>query len=455
MNRQKIHLVSLGCAKALVDSEVLLGGLRENEFQVTDTPEDADAIVVNTCGFLEAAREESVDTILEAAELKKADPRKQLIVMGCLASRFETAELEEALPEVDRFFEQGKMAEVVQYLSGKPFMEFDPTYWRSLLTPNHYAYLKITEGCDNGCSFCSIPLMRGKQQSRTIDSLVQEAGRLAEQGVKELMIIGQDTTSYGWDLEEKVYLHDLLRELSGIGKLRWIRLHYAHPAHFSKKNIPVMANADNICAYLDMPVQHASDRLLKHMRRGLGREGILDRIRRVRDAIPDIALRTSLIVGYPGETQAEFEQLRSFVEEVQFDRLGVFTYSHEPGTIAYGVDDDIPEQVKYDRRDEIMLLQQDIMLEKNRSRLGETLQVLIDEYDEKAEEYIGRTEWDSPEVDGIVKIPADRDTATAGEFHQVYIDDCTEYELIGSFEDPYLQRSSSTASTQENQQIVV
>ncbi len=436
MNKKKIHLISLGCAKALVDSEVLLGGLKELEFQVSTEPEAADAIIVNTCGFLEAAREESVETILKAAQLKQTDPHKQLIVMGCLASRFETGELQEALPEVDKFFEQGKMAEAVQYLSGKPYMEFDPTYWRSLLTPAHYAYLKITEGCDNGCSFCSIPLMRGKQKSRTIDSLVQEAGRLVDNGVKELMIIGQDTTSYGWDLDVKVYLHDLLRELSGVDGLHWIRLHYAHPAHFSRKNIPVMADAENICAYLDMPVQHASDRLLKHMRRGLGREGILDRINQVRDAIPNVALRTSLIVGYPSETDDEFAQLRSFVEEVEFDRLGVFTYSHEPGTIAYEHEDNIPAQVKYDRREEIMLLQQEIMLEKNRSRIGDTLKVLIDEYDAGNQEFLGRTEWDSPEVDGVVRIQAPETAASVGEFYQVHITDCNEYELFGNLGEP-------------------
>lgn len=432
----RIHLISLGCAKALVDSEVLLGGLSEQNISTTDDPETADAIVVNTCGFLEEARQESVDTILEAAQLKKRHPDKQLLVMGCLPSRYEDGELEEALPEVDKFFEQGKMAEVVQYLTGKPFMEFDPTYWRSLLTPDHYAYLKITEGCDNGCSFCSIPIMRGKQQSRTIDSLVGEAQRLVDGGVKEIMIIGQDTTAYGWDLDDKVYLHDLLRELSEIQNLDWIRLHYAHPAHFSRKNIPVMAEADNICAYLDMPVQHASSRLLKHMRRGLDREGILRRIRKVREAIPNLALRTSLIVGYPTETEEEFRQLMDFVEEVRFDRLGVFTYSHEPGTIAADYENDVSEQVKYDRRDEIMLLQQEIMLEKNREHIGKTMKILIDEYDQESREYTGRTEYDSPDVDGVVRIEGDPDEAEAGEFYNVTIEDCNEYELFGTIESP-------------------
>ena len=436
MSEKKIHLISLGCAKALVDSEVLLGGLKLQEIRNTEDPKDADAIVINTCGFLEDARQESVDTILEAAELKKTDPSKKLLVMGCLPSRFAIEELEEALPEVDQFFEQGKMAEVVQYLSGKPYMEFDPTYWRSLLTPNHYAYLKITEGCDNGCSFCSIPIMRGKQQSRTIPSLVKEAERLVNSGVKEIMVIGQDTTSYGWDLDKKVYLHDLMRELSTIDGLHWIRLHYAHPAHFSKQNIPVMAEADNICAYLDMPVQHGSSRLLKHMRRGLDREGILNRIQMVRDAIPNIALRTSLIVGYPTETDEDFQELYDFVEEVKFDRLGVFTYSHEPGTIAHNFKDDVPEQVKYDRRDELMLLQQDIMLEKNRQHLDTTMKALIDKYDEQEQAFIGRTEFDSPEVDGIVRISADKSDAEVGEFYNVQVTDATEYELLGSIESP-------------------
>jgi len=436
MSETKIHLISLGCAKALVDSEVLLGGLKELEIRNTEDPRDADAIVVNTCGFLEEARQESVDTILEAAELKKSDPSKKLLVMGCLPSRFAIDEMEEALPEVDKFFEQGKMAEVVQYLSGKPYMEFDPTYWRSLLTPSHYAYLKITEGCDNGCSFCSIPIMRGKQESRTIPSLMKEAERLVSNGVKEIMIIGQDTTSYGWDLEEKVYLHDLMRELSTIDNLEWIRLHYAHPAHFSRKNIPVMADADNICAYLDMPVQHGSSRLLKHMRRGLDREGILNRIRTVREAIPNVALRTSLIVGYPTETEAEFREMYDFVAEAEFDRLGVFTYSHEPGTIAHDFEDDVPEQVKYDRRDEIMLLQQDIMLAKNRRYIDSTMKVLLDEYDTTQQEFIGRTEYDSPDVDGIVRISADESDAQVGEFYNVSITDANEYELFGSIDSP-------------------
>ena len=436
MSKQKIHLISLGCAKALVDSEVLIGGLKQQDIMSTDQPEEADAIVINTCGFLESAREESVETILEAAELKKVYPDKKLLVMGCLPSRFEEEELQEALPEVDQFFEQGKMAEVVQYISGKAYMEFDPTYWRSLLTPNHFAYLKITEGCDNRCSFCSIPIMRGKQVSRTIDSLMKEAERLVGNGVKEIMIIGQDTTSYGWDLPEKVYLHDLMRELSTIDDLHWIRLHYAHPAHFSRKNIPVMAEADNICAYLDMPVQHANSRLLKHMRRGLGREGILRRIREIREAIPNIALRTSLIVGYPTETEEEFRELYDFVDEVEFDRLGVFTYSHEPGTIAADFTNDIPEQVKYDRRDEIMLLQQDIMLMKNRQQVGNDMKVILDKYDKSAGEFIGRTEFDSPDVDGIVRIPAEESEATVGEFYTVSINDCNEYELFGEIREP-------------------
>ncbi len=431
MNKQKINLISLGCAKALVDSEVLLGGLKQQEFMIAEEPEDANAIVINTCGFLEEAREESIEVILEAAELKKIDPKKKLLVMGCLPSRFDIKELEEALPEVDKFFEQGKMAEVVQYLSGKPYMEFDPTYWRSLLTPSHYAYLKITEGCDNGCSFCSIPLMRGKQVSRPLDSLVEEASRLVDRGVKEIMIIGQDTTSYGWDLPEKIYLHDLMYELSGIDGLEWIRLHYAHPAHFSRKNIPIMADAENICDYLDMPVQHASSRLLKHMRRGLDREGILQRIREIREAIPNIALRTSLITGYPTESDQDFQELLDFVEEVQFDRLGVFTYSEEPGTHAANFKDDVPKQVKYDRRDEIMLLQQNIMLEKNQSQVDKTLRVIIDRFDVEMNEYIGRTEWDSPDVDGIVRISPSENSLTVGDFYDVSITDANEYELIG------------------------
>ncbi|MDC0480618.1 30S ribosomal protein S12 methylthiotransferase RimO, partial [Candidatus Marinimicrobia bacterium] len=324
MNKNKtLNLISLGCAKNLVDSEILLGGLNQTEVSLTDNPEEADTIVVNTCGFLDIAREESVDTILQAAELKKTGKLKELVVMGCLSERY-PEELKKEIPEVDRIFGSNDHRQIVSFLTGKEYAKDDPLFFRSLMTPNHYAYLKIAEGCDNGCSFCSIPLMRGLQKSRTIPAIMDEAERLVKNGTKELLVIAQDSTSYGWDLETKVYLSDLLRELNTIDNLEWIRIHYAHPAHLSQRIITAMAHCDKVVNYLDMPIQHAADSILKSMRRGLGQDGIRDRIHRLREAIPGIAIRTTLIVGYPGETQDDFDSLRDFVEEIKFDRLGLF-----------------------------------------------------------------------------------------------------------------------------------
>ena len=329
MNENKtLNLISLGCAKNLVDSEILLGGLKKTHVTLTDNPEEADTIVVNTCGFLDIAREESVDTILQAAELKKTGKLKELVVMGCLSERY-PEELLNEIPEVDRIFGSNDHRQIVSFLTGKEYAKDDPLFFRSLMTPNHYAYLKIAEGCDNGCSFCSIPLMRGLQKSRTIPAIMDEAERLVANGTKELLVIAQDSTSYGWDLETKVYLSDLLRELNTIPNLDWIRIHYAHPAHLSQRIINAMAECDKVVNYLDMPIQHAADNILKSMRRGLGQDGIRDRIHRLRKAIPKIAIRTTLIVGYPGETEDDFNSLRDFVEEVKFDRLGIFTYSEE------------------------------------------------------------------------------------------------------------------------------
>ncbi|HJN99061.1 MAG TPA: 30S ribosomal protein S12 methylthiotransferase RimO, partial [Candidatus Marinimicrobia bacterium] len=327
MSKNKtLNLISLGCAKNLVDSEILLGGLNKTDITLTHNPEEADTIVVNTCGFLDIAREESVDTILQAAELKKTGNLKELVVMGCLSERYPD-ELKKEIPEVDRIFGSNDHRQIVSFLTGKEFAKDDPLFFRSLMTPNHYAYLKIAEGCDNGCSFCSIPLMRGLQKSRTIPAIMDETERLVSNGTRELLVIAQDTTSYGWDLETKVYLSDLLRELNTINNLEWIRVHYAHPAHLSQRIIDAMADCDKVCNYLDMPIQHAVDTILKSMKRGLGQDGIRNRIHRLRSAIPEIAIRTTLIVGYPGETEHDFNSLRDFVEEMKFDRLGIFTYS--------------------------------------------------------------------------------------------------------------------------------
>ena len=427
-DKKTLNLISLGCAKNLVDSEILLGGLNKTNMDLTDDPEKADSIVVNTCGFLDIAREESVDTILQAAEMKKTGSLKELVVMGCLSERY-PEELKKEIPEIDRIFGSNDHKQIVSFLTGKDFAKDDPLFFRSLMTPKHYAYLKIAEGCDNGCSFCSIPLMRGLQKSRTIPAILEEAERLVQNGTKEILVIAQDSTSYGWDLEKKVYLSDLLRELDQINDLEWIRVHYAHPAHLSQRIIDAMAECDKVCNYLDMPIQHASDDVLKSMRRGLGQDGIRNRIERLREAIPNLGLRTTLIVGYPGETEKNYMELRDFIEEMRFDRLGVFTYSEEEGTLAADFEDDIPRETKDARKNDILELQHDISLEKNERFIGETIKVVIDKSGEEAS--VGRSEFDSPEIDNIVHVKGHAET---GAFHQVKITDVNEYELIGNIE---------------------
>ena len=424
-DKKTLNLISLGCAKNLVDSEILLGGLDKTNVSITKDPEKADTIVVNTCGFLDIAREESVDTILQAAEMKRTGSLKELVVMGCLSERY-PQELKKEIPEVDRIFGSNDHQQIVSFLTGKEFAKDDPLFFRSLMTPNHYAYIKIAEGCDNGCSFCSIPIMRGLQKSRTISSIVDEAERLASNGTKELLVIAQDSTSYGWDLEKKVYLSDLLKELNTINGIEWIRVHYAHPAHLSQRIIDAIANCDKVCNYLDMPIQHASDDMLKAMRRGLGQDGIKNRISRLRDAVPNIALRTTLIVGHPGETEDDYHQLKDFVEEIRFDRLGIFTYSEEEGTLAADLKDDVPREVKDNRKNEILELQHEISLEKNESFIGKRLRVIIDE--SQGNVTVGRSEYDSPEIDNIIHI---KGTAEVGVFHDIQIIKANEYELIG------------------------
>jgi ribosomal protein S12 methylthiotransferase len=425
MIKQKFNFISLGCAKALVDSEKLIGALKNTNYDITDNPEDADTMVINTCGFIDMARQESIDTILQATELKKKGTLNKLVVMGCLSERY-PKELSKDIPEVDYFFGSNDHVKIMQLLTGKEFSQDDPIFLRSILTPQHYAYIKIAEGCDNGCSFCSIPIMRGLQKSRSIDSIIWEAEKLSDQGVKELLIIAQDTTSYGWDLKPKQYLNNLVEELDRLD-FEWIRIHYAHPAHLSRKIIQSIANANNFCSYLDMPIQHASDPILKSMRRGLNAEGIKKRIQLLRDAVQDIKIRTTLIVGYPGETEEDFEKLCSFIEEVRFDRLGVFTYSEEEGTLAEALKDDIPQAVKNDRKAKIMDLQANISNENNQLMIGKELRVLVDDAGEKHS--VGRTEFDSPEIDNIVNIGAKLEV---GQFYNVKIQSANEFELIGT-----------------------
>ncbi len=425
---QSICVITLGCSKNIVDSEILIGGINSANVSIVKDPIKADTIIVNTCGFLESAREESVDVILEAGELKKTGNLKKLIVAGCFSERYKD-ELHKELPEVDYFFGSNDHSDIIAMATGEKYKQADPEYFRSLLTPNHYAYLKIAEGCDNGCSFCSIPLMRGLQVSKPVEENVLEAQRLADSGVKELLVIAQDSTSYGWDLPKKSSLHELMDKLDNITGLEWIRLHYAHPAHLHREMMNRFNSLKKLLPYIDMPVQHGSDSILKSMRRGLKSDGIRKKIQELREINSNIVIRTSIIVGYPGETEKDFQKLYDFVDEIKFDRLGVFTYSHEEDTHGYNtLKDNIPQQVKFDRMDAIMLLQQDINLEKNKRLIGSTEKVLIDLYTDDGFS-IGRSYRDSPEVDNTVRI---KDKLPIGEILDIKITDATEYELIGS-----------------------
>jgi len=426
-DRKTLHLISLGCAKNLVDSEILLGGLKNTQYDVTESPDDADTIIINTCGFLDIAREESVDTILQAAELRKKGAIEQLVVMGCLSERYHN-DLKKEIPEVDRFFGTNDHKQIASFVTGKDYGKDDPLFFRSILTPSHFAYLKIAEGCDNGCSFCSIPIMRGLQKSRTIPELISETGRLVNNGTKEIMIIAQDTTSYGWDLDKKVYLSDLISEMDKIDNgPEWIRIHYAHPAHLNQRIIDSMAKSDRVCNYIDMPIQHASDNLLRSMRRGLNQEGIRRKIDNLRIAIPDISIRTTVIVGYPGEEEEHFLELTDFISEIKFDHLGVFTYSEEEGTPAADLKDNIPRELKDERKSIIMDLQNNIDSERNSYMVGRSYDVIVDEVSNNIA--VGRTQYDAPEIDKIVRI---NDFVEKGDIYQVEIDDYNEYELIGS-----------------------
>jgi len=423
---KNINLISLGCAKNLVDSEILLGGLKKSNFNIVDNSKNADIVIVNTCGFLDSARDESVDVILEAGELRSKGEIEQLVVMGCFSERYDN-DLKREIPEVDAFFGTSDHAKIISFLTGEEYVKSDPDYFRSLLTPKHYAYLKIAEGCDNGCSFCSIPLMRGLQISRSIEANVEEARRLGKQGVKEILVIGQDTTSYGWDLKPKATLHELMDELNKIDEIDWIRLHYAHPAHLHREMIARFGKLEKLLPYIDMPIQHASTKLLKSMRRGLGKDGILKRIEALRNACPNIILRTSIIVGYPGETEEDFLELYDFIKKVRFDRLGVFTYSEEEGTFAEKqLNDNVPQQVKYDRMDKIMTIQQEISYENNQQLIGTTQKIIIDQHLD-SNESIGRSFRDSPEVDNIFRIDG---LHPVGEFINAKVISASEYEII-------------------------
>ena len=426
----KISLVSLGCAKNLVDSEILIGGLKSEKYEIVTRIDEADTIIINTCGFLDVAREESVDTILECTELKKQGLVEKLIVMGCFSARYDT-ELRKEIPEVDQFFGTSDHSEILSYLTGKDFKKNDPNYFRSLLTPKHYAYLKIAEGCDNVCSFCSIPMMRGMQKSNTLEQNLIEVQNLSDRGVKELLVISQDTTTYGWDLSPKSSLHELMEVIDKVENIEWIRLHYAHPAHLNRKMIDKFRTLNKLIPYVDMPTQHGADNMLKKMKRGLNSSGIKKRIDLLRNANNNISLRTSMIVGFPGETDKDFDDLVNFIKDVEFDRLGVFKYSEEEGTsAALDYKDDIPKKVKQERYDEVMMLQQKINYDKNKDRIGRKEKVIVDVANESGWS-LARSYRDAPEIDNYVKI---NQKLNVGEFYNVEIKEAFEYDVIGELE---------------------
>jgi len=433
MAKLKLNIVTLGCSKNKVDSEHLAGLLPANMYQIRhDSDKKADVVVVNTCGFIGDAKEESIDTILSYAAARKQGDVKQLIVMGCLSERYKKA-LENEIHEVDAFFGASDLDAIAKLLtattdSNSRLVPYH--YKRVLSTPRHYAYLKVSEGCDRGCSFCAIPLIRGKHKSIPIPDLVNEARYLASKGTKELILIAQDLTYYGIDLYGERKIGQLVSQLAEIPTIKWIRLQYAYPAGFPEDLIALMATNPKVCRYLDLPLQHISDRVLKSMKRGLNKKQSLELIQKIRWQIPGLAFRTTLIVGYPGETWEEFDELYDFVKTQQFERLGVFTYSAEEDTPAFALTDDVPETVKNERLERIMALQQEISQKLNAQRIGSVMEVIVDS--EEAGYYVGRSMFDSPEVDNEVLISKEGIQMKVGGFYKVMITDASEFDLQGT-----------------------
>lgn len=422
----KIEIITLGCSKNVVDTERLSRQLVANNFEVTTNSEDSDSVIINTCGFIDAAKEESIDTILQAVELKKQGKIKKIVVAGCLSERFKD-ELIKEIPDVDVFFGTEEYEGIVKEFGGD--LKKELLGERELSTPKHFAYLKISEGCDNPCSFCAIPLMRGLHKSVPLDDLIIEASSLAQKGVKELIIIGQDTTDYGKDLYGKRNLGELLNKLSKIEGIEWIRLLYAYPSHFPKDAMDEIANNPKICKYIDIPLQHISDDVLKSMRRGITKKTTTNLLEELKSKIPNLTLRTTFILGYPNETDKDFDELKEFIKEIKFDKLGVFDYSVEENTPSYILGDKVSAEVKEQRKSELMEIQKEISLQKNQQMIGKRIKVLID--DIEGEYFVGRTERDAPEVDGEVLIKAEDKLLKIGAFYNIEIFDCNDYDLFG------------------------
>lgn len=425
-NKGKINIVTLGCSKNIVDSEVLMGQLKGNKFDVSHESEKLDfgTVIINTCGFIDNAKQESIDTILKYVELKEKGDIEKVYVTGCLSQRYKD-DLEKEIPNVDAYFGTNDLVRILKTVGADYKHELIGE--RLITTPSHYAYFKIAEGCNRPCSFCAIPLMRGGHVSKTIEDLVKEAKHLAKNGTKELILIAQDLTYYGLDIYNDRKLGDLLKHLSDIEGIDWIRMQYAYPSQFPMDVLDVMNERSNICKYLDMPLQHITDNMLKSMRRGISKRRTIELVNDIRSKVPDIALRTTLIAGYPGETEKDVEEVLKFVEEMRFDRLGVFTYSHEENTHAYSLVDDIPDTEKQERADQIMAVQQDISLELNQAKVGKEYKVLIDRIEK--DHFVGRTEYDSPEVDNEVLITAKDEYLRIGDFVNVVIESAEEFDL--------------------------
>lgn len=428
LKKNKVNVVTLGCSKNLFDSEVMMAQLKANKFDVEHEAkqDDSEIVIINTCGFIDNAKEESINTILRYAEAKKEGHVEKVYVTGCLSERYKS-DLENEIPEVDAYFGTRELPRLLKTL--KADYKHELVGERLLTTPSHYAYFKIAEGCDRPCSFCAIPLMRGGHKSTPIEELVKQAKSLAAQGVKELMLIAQDLTYYGLDLYKKRALAELLDRLADVEGIEWIRLHYAFPTGFPMDVLDVMNNRSNICNYLDMPLQHGSTNMLKAMRRGTTREKTETLISEIRNKVPGIALRTTLIAGYPGETEADFQEMYDWVEKTRFDRLGIFTYSHEENTHAYNFEDNVPDKIKKQRADTIMELQSGISYELNQQKIGKEFNVLFDRIE--GDYFIGRTEYDSPEVDNEVLIKKSEGYVRIGDFSKVIITSADHYDLYG------------------------
>jgi ribosomal protein S12 methylthiotransferase len=426
--KTKVNVVTLGCSKNLVDSEVLLTQLKGNGIDAVheSTNDDANVVVINTCGFIDNAKQESIDTILRYVDAKEEGVVDKVYVTGCLSQRYKD-DLEKEIPQVDAWFGTRDLSRLLKVFKADYKQELVGE--RILTNPSHFAYLKISEGCDRPCSFCAIPLMRGNHISRPIEELVLEAKNLAKNGTKELLIIAQDSTYYGLDLYKKRNLADLLKNLSDVEGIDWIRLHYAFPSGFPLDVLDVMNERPNICKYLDIPLQHGSTRMLQLMRRGITREKTEELLGTIRSKVPGIAIRTTLISGHPGETEADFEEMMKFIERSRFERLGIFNYSHEENTHSHSMPDDVPADVKQERADAVMQLQEQISLELNQARIGHELKVIVDR--KEGGNYIGRTEFDSPEVDNEMMIDAADEYLRIGDFVNVKVTDASEFDLTG------------------------